>query len=107
MKLDIDSVQFSAAIPFPGTDYYQYCQEKGLIKARSWADWLDDGEQSTIMEYPGLSKQDIVGSVDKALRKFYLRPNYMLKFLFSTRSASDLYRKIRGFWNFLSYYFTK
>jgi radical SAM superfamily enzyme YgiQ (UPF0313 family) len=107
MKLDIDSVQFSAAIPFPGTDYYQYCHEKGLIKARSWADWLDDGEQSTVMEYPGLSKQDIVGSVNKALRKFYLRPNYMLKFLLSTRSASDLYRKMRGFRNFISYYFTK
>jgi radical SAM superfamily enzyme YgiQ (UPF0313 family) len=107
MKLDIDSVQFSAAIPFPGTDYYQYCKEKGLIKARSWADWLDDGEQSTVMEYPGLSKQDIVGSVDKALRKFYLRPTYMIKFLLSTRSVSDLYRKMRGFRNFLSYYFTK
>jgi len=54
--LNIDTVQFSAAMPFPGTEYYRICEGKGLIKAKSWEDWLDEGEQSTVVEYPGLTK---------------------------------------------------
>jgi len=103
MDLNIDTVQFSAAVPFPGTEYYSMCEANGLIKARSWADWLDDGEQSTVIEYPGLSKEEIEYYVDRGLKQFYFRPRYMVKFLLDTRSLSDLYRKFRGFKNYVSY----
>ena len=59
LELNLDSVQFSAAMPFPGTVYYKICEEQGLIKAKSWEDWLDGGEQSTVVEYPGLSREEI------------------------------------------------
>lgn len=103
MDLNIDTVQFSAAVPFPGTEYYSVCEANGLIKARSWADWLDDGEQSTVIEYPGLSKEEIEYYVDRGLKQFYFRPAYMVKFLMKTRSLPDLYRKFRGFKNYASY----
>lgn len=103
LELNIDTVQFSAAMPFPGTKYYAICEEKGLIKADSWRDWLDEGEQSTVVEYPNLSKEEIKQYVDKGLKKFYLRPSYMVKYLLDTHSLSDLYRKFRGFKNFASY----
>ena len=103
LALDLDTIQFSAAIPFPGTEYYRVCQENGFIKAKSWADWLDEGEQTTVVEYPGLNKEKIKSYVDKGLKKFYLRPGYIARFLLNTRSSSDLYRKIRGFMNFMSY----
>ena len=103
LDLNIDTIQFSAAMPFPGTEYYRICEEKGLIKANSWEDWLDEGEQSTVVEYPGLSKEDIEYHVDKGLKKFYFRPRYMVKYLLDTHSLPDLYRKLRGFKNFTSY----
>ncbi|MCK4731973.1 MAG: radical SAM protein [Methanophagales archaeon] len=107
LDLNIDTVQFSAAMPFPGTEYYKICEENGLIKARSWEDWLDEGEQSTVVEYPGLSKEEIEYYVDKGLKKFYFRPRYMINFLLNTRSLPDLYRKMRGFKNFTSYLISK
>ena len=103
LNLNIDTVQFSASMPFPGTEYYRICEENGLIKARSWEDWLDKGEQSTVVEYPGLTKEEIEYYVDRGLKKFYFRPTYMVKYLLDTHSLSDLYRKIRGFKNFTSY----
>jgi len=106
-ELKLDTIQFSAAIPFPGTEYYDYCREHDLIKARSWKDWLDDGEQSTVVEYPDLSPAQIQRYVDRGLKDFYLRPAFMLRFLFQTRSFSDLYRKVRGAKNFLSYLFSR
>jgi radical SAM superfamily enzyme YgiQ (UPF0313 family) len=103
LELNLDSVQFSAAMPFPGTVYFKMCKEQGLIKAKSWEDWLNEGEQSTVVEYPELSRREIEHYVDLGLKKFYFRPTYMVKFLVNTRSLPDLYRKIRGFKNFVSY----
>lgn len=104
LSLGLHTVQFSAAVPFPGTEYYDYCKEKGFIRANKWDEWLmRGGEQSPVVEYPGLTAKLIESYVDRGLKRFYFRPSYIWKFLLETRSRSDLYRKIRGFKNFISY----
>ncbi|MCB4792459.1 MAG: radical SAM protein [Elusimicrobia bacterium] len=105
MNLGLTTLQFSGAVPFPGTDFYNMCVDKGWLKATKWSQWLDSGEQSPVVEYPGISGERIKHYVDYGLKKFYLRPGYMLNFLFRTRGLPDLYRKIRGAFNFLSYLF--
>jgi len=99
----LHTVQFSAAVPFPGTPFFDYCRDEGLLKADRWDAWLSDGEQASVIEYPCLSKEAIQQGVDRGLKEFYFRPGYMIKFLFETRGKSDLYRKLRGTRNFLSY----
>ncbi len=103
LSLGLTTVQFSAAVPFPGTDYYDDCAARGVLTARSFADWLDAGEQASVVEEPGLSRAEINAAVNRALRHFYLRPGYALRFLAATRSRADLYRKLRGFWNYASF----
>jgi radical SAM superfamily enzyme YgiQ (UPF0313 family) len=104
LSLGLHTVQFSAAVPFPGTEYFEYCRARGYIKAKKWDEWLQrGGEQSPVVEYPGLTPELVGKYVDKGLKKFYFRPSYMVKFLLETRSRSDLYRKMRGFKNFISY----
>jgi anaerobic magnesium-protoporphyrin IX monomethyl ester cyclase len=107
LDLGLHTVQFSGAVPFPGTRYFDYCKEHGLLKTDRWDAWLEDGEQAAVIDYPGLSKECIKEAVDRGLKKFYFRPTYMVKFLLSTRSRSDLYRKLRGAKNFLSYLWEK
>ena len=102
-SLGCETLQFSGAVPFPGTDFFQDAEKNGWLKTRDWSRWLAGGEQAGIVAYPGISEARINHYVDKGLRDFYLRPVFMLKFLFSTRSGSDLYRKLRGAWNFLGY----
>ncbi len=103
LDLKLDTLQFSAAVPFPGTEYYNVCKESGLITAKDWSDWLSDGEQASVVDYPGLTRKEINSCVDQGLKSFYLRPGYMMNFLLDTRSPSDLYRKIKGAKNFFSY----
>ena len=103
LSLGLTTIQFSAAVPFPGTDYYQICKEKGWLKSEDWRDWLKKGEQATVIEYEGLSSKAIDQYVDLALKRFYLRPNYIFNFIFKNRSLSDVYRKFRGALNFFSY----
>lgn len=103
LSLGLHTVQFSAAVPFPGTMYFEYCRNHGLLVSENWEDWLREGEQAGVIEYPGLGKEAVERAVDRGLRQFYFRPSYMIKFLFQTRSASDLYRKVRGAKNFIDY----
>lgn len=103
LKLDLTTIQFAGAVPYPGTEYYRYCQAQGLLKAKSWADWLAGGEQATVVDYPGLSSKEINDYVDKGLKAFYFRPGYMWKFLLNTRNPQDLYRKVKGAMNFIAY----
>jgi anaerobic magnesium-protoporphyrin IX monomethyl ester cyclase len=107
LDLGLHTVQFSGAVPFPGTGYFSYCKEQGLLKTEQWDRWLEDGEQAAVIDYPGLSTDAVKQAVDRGLKSFYFRPSYMLKFLFQTRSKSDLYRKLRGAKNFFSYLITE
>jgi radical SAM superfamily enzyme YgiQ (UPF0313 family) len=103
LSLGLHTVQFTAAVPYPGTKLYDECQREGLLAAESWEDWLTNGEQTGVIELPGLPKQTIEKYVDQGLRRFYFRPSYMLRFFAKTRSVSDFYRKARGFYNYASY----
>jgi len=107
LSLGLHTAQFSGAVPFPGTEYFRYCESEGLLLTRDWSAWLLDGEQRGVVEYPGLSAGEIDQLVDDCLKRFYLRPSYMLRFLLETRSWPDLYRKLRGARNFLSYLMEK
>lgn len=107
LNMGLHTAQFSAAVPFPGTEYYDYCKRQGLLKAQRWDSWLAEGEQAAVVDYPGLDKAEVERYVDRGLKSFYFRPSYMFRFLVQTRSKSDLYRKLRGAWNFFSYLWTE
>jgi anaerobic magnesium-protoporphyrin IX monomethyl ester cyclase len=103
LKLGLTTAQFSGAVPFPGTVFYDQCKQQGWLKAERWSDWLSDGEQSGVVSYSQLSREQINYWVDQALKRFYFRPGYMARFALINRSPSDLYRKLRGAWNFFRY----
>ena len=105
LLLGLNTVQFSSAVPFPGTDYYEICKEKGWLKSNDWRDWLREGEQAAVIKYENLSSKEIDQYVDLALKRFYLRPKYILCFISKNRTFSDFYRKTKGGINFILYLF--
>jgi len=107
LSLGLSTVQFSAAVPFPGTEYYEICRERDWLKSEDWRNWVRDGEQSAVIRYENLSSGEIDKYVDLALKKFYLRPEYLFNFVFRNRNLSDIYRKFRGGFNFFSYLFKR
>lgn len=107
LSLGLDTVQFSGAVPFPGTKFFQLCEKQNWLLTKQWDKWLDSGEQQGVVAYPTISQEKINYYVDLGLKKFYFRTSYIINFLFNTKSFSDLYRKFRGAINFFQYLLEK
>jgi radical SAM superfamily enzyme YgiQ (UPF0313 family) len=102
--LGLHTVQFSAAMPFPGTAYFTHSEQNGYLNTRDWNKWLDpEGEQTGVVSYPGLKKEEVEACVDRGLRSFYFRPGYLIKFAFKNAHWKDFTRKVRGFTHFAGY----
>ncbi len=52
-----DSVQFSFATPFPGTEYYSYLEQKGYLLSEKFSDY--DGNYKCVIRTEGLNGQEI------------------------------------------------
>ena len=56
-RLPNDSLQFSIATPFPGTEFYRQCEENGWLVTSDWSNF--DGNFGAVMSYPQLSKNEM------------------------------------------------
>ncbi len=68
-ELDIDSVQFSIATPFPGTPFYEQARHEGWLVSDDWT--LYDGANFSVLSYPWLSKEEIEELHRRALKEWY------------------------------------
>jgi anaerobic magnesium-protoporphyrin IX monomethyl ester cyclase len=92
-ELDPDSAQFALAIPHPGTELYQVCEEKGWLKYDSWADF---SAGNSLIETEELSREDAEKFRLDAYREFYMRPSFIIKTAFKMRGFKDARRIVRG-----------
>ncbi len=96
-SLPMDTAQFSGTCAYPGTQIYQWAEEKGFLVPNTWREWVDENwEQATVLDYPKLGKEEIDRLIDSGLREFYLRPRQILKMVLATRTPEDLKRKLYG-----------
>jgi radical SAM superfamily enzyme YgiQ (UPF0313 family) len=72
VRLDVHHVMFAVATPFKGTPFYEQACREGFL--------VDEGEainpfNKSVVAYPHLSREQLDQFVDKAYRRFYLRPS--------------------------------
>lgn len=103
-RLPIDTVQISAAVPFPGTEFYKLCKEHNLLYPDQWDEWLGEGEHTDVVKIQDMPKGYIHQRIDSELRRFYFRPKYVIRNMLNVRSFGDFYRKARGALHLLSYF---
>ncbi len=104
-ELPIDTAQFSGVCPYPGTEYYRWCEENGHLVPKDWPEWVDENhEQRTVISLPELSMDEINKLVDLGLKSFYLRPRQTWRMLKNIRSVSDLKTKLYGLRSFVDYF---
>jgi len=107
-SLPMDTVQFSGICVYPGTEMYNWAKENGYLVPKDWRHWVnEDYEQTTLLDYPQLSKGDIDDFIDKGLKEFYLRPKQVMRMVANIRNITDLKRKIFGFKSYLNYFGSK
>lgn len=74
IELNPTTVQFSSAIPYPGTEFYELLDGNGDIIAKSWEEFMP---LKPIFKYSNLSSEELMDSVKQAYRQYYLRPKYV------------------------------
>jgi radical SAM superfamily enzyme YgiQ (UPF0313 family) len=71
-RLDVDTIQVSIAHPYPGTEFYSYVQQNGLITLDAMTD--ETGHQLPNIRYPGLGRAELVDWVERFYGEYYFRP---------------------------------
>jgi anaerobic magnesium-protoporphyrin IX monomethyl ester cyclase len=84
----VDSVQFSVAVPFPGTDYYRYVKEKGFLETTDWSRY--SGSDTAVMRTTHLTSDEIRRAIIKVRRRVYFTPRFIRRRLGYIRNLHDL-----------------
>jgi radical SAM superfamily enzyme YgiQ (UPF0313 family) len=83
IALDPDFANFYPAVPYPGTALYAKVKSEGLLPHE---DWSRMEYSYYLLEGNGLDESVVMGAINHAKRRFFLRPGYML------RHAGDIVR---------------
>ena len=92
IDLDLTSIQVSLASPYPGTEFYDMAVKEGWIASDSMVD--ASGHQKCVINYPELSNQEIFDAVQLFYNKFYFRPRYIARSIYSMLVDSAQRKKL-------------
>jgi radical SAM superfamily enzyme YgiQ (UPF0313 family) len=99
MELDPQTMQVSISHPYPGTDFFRYLEEHGYLVTAEMTDEL--GHQLPNIQYPGLSRREIVEAVEAFYGRYYFRPKVIFRIvrraIFDGRERKRLYREAKEF----------
>lgn len=95
LKLNSDYAAFYTAVPFPGTRFFDYARQNGLLEAGQEEQAYRDAYYCPPAKGHYLSREQIIRLHRQAVREFYLRPEYIIKRFLSIRSLGELYYQAR------------
>jgi radical SAM superfamily enzyme YgiQ (UPF0313 family) len=93
-RLDVDTIQVSLAAPYPGTELYQQAIRNDWVQKDAMVN--NDGTQSCVLQYPGLSAQEISTALNRMYKRFYFRPKPIARMLWSmAKDSQERNRRLR------------
>jgi anaerobic magnesium-protoporphyrin IX monomethyl ester cyclase len=81
IQLDPDFANFYPAVPYPGTALYQKSVSEGLLSAEHASDWGRMEYSYYLLRGNGLDDAVVMDAVNRAKRRFFLRPAYIRRHL--------------------------
>ena len=100
--LDPHFARFFIATPYPGSELYEYCRERGLIKTEDLSAYTQDSGRS-IIRLENLEPEQLSRAVYRANLLFYLRPKAVWKVLTGYRRQGRLKAMARALPAFARY----
>ena len=98
-ELDCETVQVSLAHAFPGTELYNDLVKGNFLKAEALTD--GNGHQLPHIEYPGLTREDMMAGVNRFYDSYYFRPKVawriVRKALWDAHERKRLYHEAVAF----------
>jgi hopanoid biosynthesis associated radical SAM protein HpnJ len=98
-ELDCETIQVSVAHPYPGTEFYDFVCREGYLHDEEMVD--EQGHQLPNVEYPGLTRADLLEAVDRFYGRYYFRARIawrvVRKAIFNGKERARLYKEAREF----------
>jgi radical SAM superfamily enzyme YgiQ (UPF0313 family) len=79
IDLDPDFANFYPAVPYPGTALYEKCIRESLLPAEAANDWSKMEYSYYMLRGNGLDERIVMNAINRAKRRFFLRPGYMAR----------------------------
>jgi hypothetical protein len=79
IELDPDFANFYPAVPYPGTALYDKCVRDGLLPQEAGDDWSKMEYSYYLLQGNGLDSRRVMDAINRAKRRFFLRPGYMAR----------------------------
>ncbi len=79
IALDPDFANFYPAVPYPGTALYEKCVRDSLLPAGAGNDWTKMEYSYYLLRGNGLDERIVMEAINRAKRRFFLRPGYMIR----------------------------
>jgi anaerobic magnesium-protoporphyrin IX monomethyl ester cyclase len=87
LSLRCDIGVFNITTPYPGTEMFQWADKNGYLLTKDWSKY--DLSRS-VMHLPTVEPGAVEHYYRMAYKRFYMRPIFILKKIFSLRSISDV-----------------
>jgi hypothetical protein len=88
LELDTEFASFNVAMPRMGTAFRADALRQGLISDETTV--LDNSLSMPVYDLPGLPRERLWRLRNRAIRRFHLRPSYIVRRLFGVRSLYEL-----------------
>jgi radical SAM superfamily enzyme YgiQ (UPF0313 family) len=79
IALDPDFANFYPAVPYPGTALYEKSLRDALLPAEAAQDWAKMEYSYYLLRGNGLDAELVMDAINRAKRRFFLRPGYMAR----------------------------
>lgn len=98
LEVEPDMVFFQQAVPFPGTEMFEWAKGEGYLRSEDFRDWYDrEGYFDFVLDYPELTAEEIREARDRFMKGFYTRPKFVVRtVLRSLTDPGELARVFRG-----------
>ena len=107
-KLRPDMAQIQQIVPFPGTEFYDWCKERGYLITEDPDRWLDEnGQLDFLVDYPNLKHDELKKLRDKMMIEFYTNPKQMISIFFNNLHPREMTRLVKAAYDYISYLMKK
>lgn len=107
--LNTNTAQFSVAIPYPGTKFFEMAKQNGWLMHEHWHEF--DGQRQSVIEYPDLKKEDILNAMHycrrRILIKVLLNPRQLLQYVIIIYRYAGFFGTIKILFEKLLYLFSR
>ena len=103
-KVQPDMCFFQQAVPFPGTELYQWADENGYMRTHDFSKWLNkEGYLDCLIDYPYADHKEIEKIRDDFMSKYYFSASYIIKSFFNNLNWVEFKRLVRGGWAYFTF----